>query len=325
MKDYRDPAAQRRLDFALMWRAEGDSRAALEAVRAALELEPAWPEALYMEGDLLAEAGESAAAVAAWCRCLAADPGDVMGATIRLAQLRAIPAPESLPEAYVRTLFDQYAGRFEESLVGRLEYRSPQAMRALYDRLGGGPVARVLDLGCGTGLSGEAFRGVAGWLAGVDLSPGMLAQARAKGVYDDLAEAEALAFLRAPGPLFDLIVAVDMVVYLGDLEPLLRACAARLAPGGLLLLSAQRTELADYLLGADSRFAHSPAYLERAAAACGLSLEAAERSAYRLEGGAPLPGQMMALSRSGGVCDAAAAPGLAVPDRRDDPPESVQA
>ena len=320
MKDYRDPAALRRLDFAQMWRAEGDAVAALDAVRAALELEPGWPEALFLEGELLAETGASADAIAAWCRYLAAEPADVMGAAIRLAQLRALPAPEILPEAYVRTLFDQYADRFEESLLGRLQYRAPQALRSLWDRLGGGAAPRVLDLGCGTGLSGETFRAVAGWLVGVDLSPGMLAVARTKGIYDELAEGEALAWLGARGATWDLIVAADMVVYVGDLAPLLAMCAKRLAPGGRLLFSAQRTEAADWLLGADARYAHAPAYLQRTAAACGLEVEVVEATAYRTEGGEPVPGQLVALRRTGLPARDRLPEGLFAA-RRDEPPE----
>ena len=48
----------------------------------------------------------------------------------------------------------------------------------------------MLDLGCGTGLAGAAFRPHVDWLAGVDLSPKMIEVARAKGLYDRLAVAD---------------------------------------------------------------------------------------------------------------------------------------
>ena len=54
------------------------------------------------------------------------------------------------------------------------------------------PEGRVLDLGCGTGLAGEALRRRAAWLEGVDLSSGMIDQARRKGLYDRLEVAEAV-------------------------------------------------------------------------------------------------------------------------------------
>ena len=44
------------------------------------------------------------------------------------------------------------------------------------------PGERIADLGCGTGLAGAAFRPLVRRLAGVDLSPAMVAQARAKSM-----------------------------------------------------------------------------------------------------------------------------------------------
>ena len=222
-------AAHRRLEFGLALVAEGDLAGAVSVFEQALELAPEWPEARFALADALHAAGRRDEAVAAYAAYLARDLDDTMGAAIRLALLGAAPPPERLPEAYVKTLFDQYAPRFEESLVGQLGYQAPFLLRAALDAIAPveTPCGRVLDLGCGTGLGGEALRNRAAWLEGVDLSPGMVEQARRKGIYDRLDVTDALVALTKAKDRFDIVIAADVVVYLGNLAPLLVGGQAR--------------------------------------------------------------------------------------------------
>ena len=100
----------------------------------------------------------------------------------------------------------------------------------------------MLDLGCGTGLAGAAFRPFCDWLVGVDLSPAMLAQARAKGLYDRLVEGDVAAFLAdeaAAQARYHLIVAADVFMYLADLSAVLKAAAAVLAPSAMIAFSVE--------------------------------------------------------------------------------------
>src|SRR5690606_25849867 len=151
----------------------------------------------------------------------------------KLAALRGDPAPESAPAEYVAGLFDQYAEEFDAHLTGELGYQTPQRLREPFDGLAGGATGlRVLDLGCGTGLSGLVFRDCAAHLAGVDLSPRMLDKARGRGIYDELHCADLVQALERPGPDWDLMLAADVFVYLGDLGAVLRAAARALRPGG---------------------------------------------------------------------------------------------
>ena len=74
-------------------------------------------------------------------------------------------------------LYNKYAGHFDDALVGDLKYRTPDVLlgtlQAVAARRGVEPHwQRCADLGCGTGLSGVAFRGAVDWLDGVDLSSG---------------------------------------------------------------------------------------------------------------------------------------------------------
>ena len=63
------------------------------------------------------------------------------------------------------------------------------------------------------GLGGAAFRPNCDWLVGVDISPGMIEQARAKGLYDRLEVSDLLEFLAAEvGASHHLVLAADVFV-----------------------------------------------------------------------------------------------------------------
>src|ERR1700761_6082789 len=82
--------------------------------------------------------------------------------------------------------YDRWAATYEDTVEDSMDL-------ALLERLDvdWGGIGAVADLGCGTGRTGSwlARRGV-GEIDGVDLSPGMLQAARARGVYRSLGEAE---------------------------------------------------------------------------------------------------------------------------------------
>lgn len=322
-----DPIACRRLEVGLALADAGDSAAAVSVFEQVLEVAPGWAAARFALAEALEKSGRRDDAVSAYAAYLAADAADVMGAAIRLALLGAAPQPDRLPDAYVRTLFDQYAPRFEESLLAHLGYSGPGALRAVIDALApaGGPEGRVLDLGCGTGLAGEAFRDRAAWLEGIDLSPGMIAQAGRKGLYDSLHVADAASYLAAAERRFDVAVAADVVVYVGNLGPLLAAVRRALAPGGLFAFTAQRAGGDGYVLGGDHRYAHSEAYLRAAAADAGLSVVYIEDAACRTEHGAPVPGFVVVLRNAAPptVPGAVRAAAPAVPDGPDVPPAKL--
>ena len=65
----------------------------------------------------------------------------------------------------------------------------------------------------------------------------MIEKARARGLYDELHVAEAEAALRQWPLRFDAIVAADVLLYFGELAPLLAAAAAALRPAGIFAFS----------------------------------------------------------------------------------------
>lgn len=260
----------------------------------------------YERGLAREKAGDLAGAVEAFCRALALDPYDRGGVSLRLAALGAAAAPRRAPPAYVTMLFDQHAEQFDRVLVGDLGYDVPAALRAAAEALGILPVGRMLDLGCGTGLAGLAFAGRYGHLTGVDLSPGMLGEADGRGGYDDLYVGEATGFLASWAedgePPFELIVATDVVPYLGALGGLFRGAAACLAPEGHFGFSTETLPPEamagrNWAVGPGTRFAHAPDYLRARLSAAGLSLCEMTEVTVRMQDGVPVPGHLVVARR----------------------------
>ncbi|XP_035414986.1 methyltransferase-like protein 27 isoform X1 [Cygnus atratus] len=101
-------------------------------------------------------------------------------------RVRAVHGGAALPELLRR--YDGWAGRYEQD-VAALEYRAPHlAAASLAFAFPAPPAgARVLDVGCGTGLvARELQRRGFGCLHGVDGSAGMLERARGTGLYRQL-------------------------------------------------------------------------------------------------------------------------------------------
>ena len=93
------------------------------------------------------------------------------------------------------------------------------------------------DLGCGTGLCGLLLRPAGRDAGGVDLSPAMIEKARARGVYDRLEAGDLVEAMKKAPRSFDLLVAADVFIYVGDLAPTFEAAARQpppRRPAGLL-------------------------------------------------------------------------------------------
>jgi predicted TPR repeat methyltransferase len=167
-----DLIAERRFAYARAAAHDGDFHAAAEVLEQALGRAPDWAAAWFALGEARARLGHVDAAAEAFRAAVRSDPVDTQGATARLALIRRGDAPNALPQAYVARLFDQYAPRFEAHLSETLGHRAPALIaEALGAVAPGRRFAHALDLGCGTGLMGEALTGSVDHLPGVDLSP----------------------------------------------------------------------------------------------------------------------------------------------------------
>ncbi|HZH27190.1 MAG TPA: methyltransferase [Azospirillaceae bacterium] len=288
-----DPAAETALGLAAALEAAGEPADAAEVLQAAARRFPEDPAIPTAEGRAWAALGEYGKARAAFHRALARD-ADAAGARDGLAHLDQ--AGDELPPAFVRALFDRYADRFDAELTGTLRYRAPEQLRAAVAPFVGAGGLDVLDLGCGTGLAGLAFRPFARFMAGVDLSPRMLGKAADRRIYDELAEAEAVQALAARPGHWDLVVAADVLVYVGDLVPCFTAAATALRPGGLFAFTVERGEEAP-VLGPGRRFRHGETYVRRSAAEAGLAVELLRPCVPRHDRGQPVEGLLCVLRR----------------------------
>lgn len=268
-------------------------------------LSDAYNRALELE-----KAGSRDEAAALYRTCLEIDPDDRCGASVRLASMQLGDAPEKAPDAYVATLFDQHAEVFDDILTGQLGYAVPMQLAEILAADPDARFGRMLDLGCGTGLSGMTLGPLCDHATGVDISEKMVDQADERAVYDALFVNEAVHFLEewrkareldagqdyAP---FDLIVATDVLPYMGALEPLFAGVTANTNPGACFAFSSETMPDEAFAgrpwqVTPNQRFAHSAAYLKKLLDEYGFSRIAAfEPITVRLEQGQPIPGWLI--------------------------------
>ena len=200
------------------------------------------------------------------------------------------------PDAYLAACFGAYAADFDRHLVEVLDYRVPEALRAMLARTGRA-FPRMLDLGCGTGLTAPSLAPLGDHLTGVDIAPRMLDKARERKLYDALVEGEAVAWLNGASAPFDLVVSLDMLIYFGDLAALFEAVAGRLDAGALFACSFESLECDRWALRSSGRFAHDPDYVGSILAARFRVVDSLSLT-MRFEANAPVAGQLLLLRRS---------------------------
>lgn len=278
----------------------GHRAEAVLAYEAAVLKDPGLSAALVELGNLHREAGQHTQAAACFQRALASG-GNPELITYLLAAVSEPRDGEVVPPStsYVRQLFDEYAEEFDHHLVGQLAY---QGHRLLFERLppqAGPRYARVLDLGCGTGLCGLHVRHHAGRLVGVDLSPAMVEKARQRGIYDALHVADVHAYLSSCQEAFDLVLAADVFIYVGELEGVLQGLTGCMPVGSWLAFTVEAAppQGPGVQLLPSLRYAHSSTYLQDLAARHGYTVEAMLDDTIRHDQQRPVPGRYVYLQR----------------------------
>jgi predicted TPR repeat methyltransferase len=259
--------------------------------RQAFELDPRQLRALESLGMTLYALKRHDEAKQVYQDWLAREPDDPVPRHM-LAACGGAEAPPRADDAYVRAVFDGFADSFDEQLLQNLDYRAPQVLAdALAAVLPPASASLdVLDAGCGTGLCAPLLRPHARSLVGVDLSGGMVAKARQRGGYDELAVAELTRFLQEHPARYDVVLSADTLVYFGDLSPVLAAAHAALRPGGWLGFSLEvgkgDADVAE--LTSSGRYRHGRRYVERVLREAGFADARIAADSLRKEGGQPV-------------------------------------
>ena len=125
----------------------------------------------------------------------------------------------------------------------------------------------------------------------------MIRLARNRGVYDRLDVAEIVSALRDRPNSYDLLVAADVLIYLGDAGNLFAAASTALRPGGLFALSIELTDSPGWQLRPSRRYAHHPDYIRQTAAPHHLTPIHQSPVPLRKEAGQNLPGMIIVLRK----------------------------
>lgn len=205
--------------------------------------------------------------------------------------------PAQPNSAFVKDVFEDFAESFDKTLSD-LEYQAP---KIIADYIHQSPKAKgdVCDLGCGTGLCAKALKKHYTHIDGVDLSPSMLKKAKKRRCYRNLQTMNITDYLADKHNCYDWIIAGDVFCYIGDLSPILIACANSLYEDGVLLAT---VELHDdfnipYILSPSGRYRHHIGAMTDMINQSGLMLEEQRDIILRSEHGKPVYGALLVLNK----------------------------
>lgn len=284
-----------------VWDEGGKHEEAMECWTRAIALRPGYAEAHNNLGVALEKRGGRAAAIKEWEEAARLRPDwEVPKYYLAAARATNAPPPTGPPAEYVAKLFDEYADKFDQHLLGTLEYRVPDLLVEAVKRIGASRFEEVMDLGCGTGLCGEKFRPMAGRMMGVDLSARMTLKAKERGVYDELMVGGVVEALGGRKGDVDLVLAGDVLGYVGELSELFKAAQGAMRPGGLFVFSVEKPsekEGEGLVLRRTRRFAHSKSYIERVAREAGMEMVEMSEAVIRLDDQKPIEGMIGVVRR----------------------------
>lgn len=279
--------------------AAGHLPPAIGEFQRALRLDPGFAEARFRLGCAWLEAGEAEKAQEAFGAIDAAEHLPALAE--KIAEAEAMRARTRSDPRYVRHLFDQFSADYDQRMLGQLGYGAPAILRGLADLVlpdlvmpERGRAYSLLDLGCGTGLGAAAFRDLASGIDGVDLSPAMIGKARATGIYRQLRVGD-LETALDEGGRYDLIIAADTLVYLGDLKKVFAGARKSLVLGGTFLFTVEKKDGEGFELGPKRRWRHSKNYLRSEAAHAKFEIVGFLDCHPRTEAGQPVEGYAVAM------------------------------
>lgn len=259
-----------------------------------LEYVPDSIEVLFELGNILAAHQDYANASIYFKRILEIDPDN--GSARHAVAALSGETTATAPRQHVEQIFDDLSESFDGHLA-QLGYRAPEILKEMIIALAASQVHfdRAIDLGCGTGLSGLQFRPMVKHLTGLDLSQKMLDVARTKEIYDELSKADICQYLESSQQQYDLFIATDVFVYIGDLSDTFRTISEHARPDACFVFSTEESLEQDFVLRPTGRYAHSRNYIEKLAITHGFAIASSQSINLRMEGQQQIKGGLFAL------------------------------
>ena len=208
-------------------------------------------------------------------------------------QLAQGQVPAHVPVELTTRMFDEMASIYDKHMVRDLGYRLPRRVADQLVEIFPDRRFNLLDLGCGTGLLGAVLGPIDGYILGVDMSAKMLAEAAKRKVYYKFHQVNLLEALAAtPANTFEAITALDVLIYVGDLQQTLADAWRVLTPGGVLIFSCEHGDVTgpDSQLQPFGRYTHTLSSTVRLAKAAGFDNVQTKDVDLRMEAGQPVDG-----------------------------------
>jgi predicted TPR repeat methyltransferase len=300
---------------------------ASEYYNQAVLIDPYDEESTYSLAMLLRDAGDTVKATEMFQNCLNINPSN-SAASFQLSAIEGDTELEQCPPEYVSNLFDHYATKgYDSHMVKDLKYLVPDYLWDAFmsvpsssneDETPKKPLT-IVELGVGTGLTGARFRkglielnNEISEFSGCDLSTEMIMRAyelmfqgentRLEPVYTNVAISDCSEYLQKRhsqgNPSADLILAGDVLVYMGKLDVLFERVKSCLTDSGKFLFSVEKMEgysSSGYVLLESARFAHSQGYIKEMASKSGLEVLSCNEVPLRSDGGVPVNGYIYVL------------------------------
>ncbi len=260
-----------------------------------LEYAPNSTPVLFDLGNLFAAYKDYDNAIVYFKRILEVDPNN--GSAKHAVSALSGETTTTAPREHVQQIFDGLAESFESHLTD-LGYSAPEKLKGMLLSLSKEKphFHRAIDLGCGTGLSGIQFRPLVSHFTGLDLSPKMVEIAHGKKVYDELTTSDICAYIESSNQQYDLFIATDVFVYVGDLTGVFQTISSHSLPGANFLFTTEvASEESDYVLRPSGRYAHSRHYIKTLANEYGFTIELSQYDNLRNEGLQPIKGELFVL------------------------------
>lgn len=264
-----------------------------QLLKQALNLRPASAYTLQLLADCMHQQKKSVQ----WHDFIHTHLADDKHKTLRafLLALSKDTQPILAPQSYITSYYDGFAEQYDYYQRHVSAYSAPSSCAEALARckeLAPSP-RRLLDIGCGTGLSGEALRDMAQDRCGVDLSTRMLEIARRKQIYHNLHLQEGISFMLGCKQRFEIVAAIDSLSAMGGLSGFIQAARNALTQNGLLVFTIEKDLHAKkYHLAPNGRYAHHPDYVTEILTSRGYSILHHQDYNLRMDFNHIIPGQI---------------------------------